>query len=294
MSIVGCGIVLEGPKPKLSKFGLLTALDSLTTPTDPHWQGGFQIEDIHCSSLDSTLPNCPPPTGVIPPKAAHGGPTYCCSDPFTVYSSFKCPPVGFDSDRAYEIAQARFDANIQTALETIFWTGQTDAGPIEPSLATGNSSCGLSVVDLTPAGGALNALAGLAVLEQAIGTCYPGQALIHMSNGILPFVADRARLVDTGDALYTYAGSRVIAGKGYRTTGPGGSVPPAGEGWMFATSQIVGFKSDPFFTPPKDDSSAAMNRSINDRTVRLEQTWAFSFSCCIFAVRVKLTGCDCC
>lgn len=293
MSIAGCGLILDGPIPKPNKFGLLTAINEIITPADTHWQAGVQVENFVCGNLHSTLPDCPAPAN-IPAKTAQRGVDYCCSDPFTVYASFKCPPTGFTIDRAYEIAQKRFDANLQRALESIFWTGITEAGAIEPSLATGNSSCGMTVQDLTPAAGAINALAGLAALENAIGSCWPGEALIHMSNGLLPFVADRARLVDTGSALYTYSGNRVIAGAGYPASGPANIAAPPGEAWMFASSQIIAWNSTPFFTPPKDEQGAAVDRRVNDVTVFLEQTWGFAISCCLFAIRVKLTGCDCC
>jgi hypothetical protein len=271
------GLVLPGPKPEPTKYGLFSGLQSLTRPGDIHWRTGVQVESSFCSDLDSTLLSCPPDDV---PKSFEAGRDFCQSDPFIVYSSLQCSPVGFTAGRFYEIVRERYEASVERAVETIFWTGQTSAGAVNPSLAFGNPSCGLVPVDLTPVEGAVSPACAVGFLESALANCWPGPGVLHMNAGALAFL-DASFLVENG---HTELGSRVIAGAGYPGTGPANVAVADDETWIFATSQVVGWRGDPFFNPPLFPE--AVDRDINDVIVRLETEWAFSFICCIYAIRM--------
>jgi len=292
MALIPPGLILDPPQPDRHCYGLLTGLQSLTEPTDPHWRSGVQVPSWFCSDLDSTFAECPPVTGGpdLPAKSFDRGVDFCESDPFIVYSSLSCPPVGWTGEQFYQIVKDRYGANVERALENIFWTGTTSNGPVSPSLAFGNPSCGIVPVDLSP-GVALSPVAALGVLESALADCWPGPGTIHMNFGAVPFFATADLLVRREDRLETFSCNKVIAGAGYPGTGPAGVAPVAGSTWIFATSEIVGWRGEAFFNPPELEE--AFDKSVNDLTVRLETEWAFSFVCCLFAVNVALCSNPC-
>lgn len=293
MPIVDGGLIVQGPVPVPNRYGLLSVLQRLENPSDPHWQAGLQVEDFLCgANIFSTQPDCP--TGVTPEdKAVERGIDYCTSDPFTIYSVFQCPPVGLgvEGRKAFEIANARYDAFYERELEEIFWTGVTVDGAIEPSLATGNSSCALDVVDLTPVGcvSGVTPTAAIAALESALADCWPGEAVLHANYGLFPYLAEARQVHLEGEFIRTASGNRIALGAGYPGTGPANVAAAAGTTWMFGTGGIIAWRSDKWVWP--ENVSEATDRAINNVTVRVETTWAFAFTCCLFAILVATPGC---
>lgn len=269
--------------PEDRSYGILTSITPIFLE-DPHWQLGLEFE-FDCSvEMASTLLPCPDP---FASKETEDGLTFCSATAFTVYGSYKCPPVGRIASDPKKIASNRLRKNRERAVEQIFWTGITTVGPINPSLQAGNDTCGNPPVDLTPASGALSPVAAIAALESSIAECVPGGVgVIHVNYGFLPYMAANHLLVERNNKFYTPPGQLVIAGAGYPGSGPGNVPAPPGETWIFATGPISVYHSDVFSTSTKVDQ--AVDRSLNDVVERVEQTYAVIFECCLFAVRVSL------
>src|SRR5438105_3783434 len=174
------GFLVVEPKPVATKYGLVDALQ-LITPGDGHWEAGVTWENKYCVNTDSTLPDCP--AGTQPVKHTERGITFGFSDPFTVYGHYKCSTVGRPAQEAFDIASARLEYNEHKSVESTFWTGTTDVGVIHPSLAFGDPSSGVTPVDLTPGGGAVDPVSALFLLEDALSQCSPGLGLIHSRYG---------------------------------------------------------------------------------------------------------------
>jgi hypothetical protein len=87
--------------------------------------------------------------------------------------------------------------------------------------------------------------------------------------------------------LYTWAGNRVIVGKGYSIDiGPGGVAPTAGSAWMFMTSPVFGLRGQPVSFDPVE----SFNRNINTVEFIAEQTYLLAWHCCVVGTQVTLGG----
>lgn len=278
------GGLLVTPFNRLTRpYGLLSSIEPVHL-SDPHWQTGLEWESDCSVAVTGTLPPCPDPVAA---KSTDGGLIFCSADPFTVYGSYKCPPVGRPAGEARVIAENRLKRNKEWAVERIFWTGITPVGTVNPSLQGGNDTCEITPVDLTPVAGALSPVAAIAALESNIADCIPGAlGVIHVNFGLLPFMARDYLLVEKNGKYYTPSGQLIVAGAGYPGSGPGNVPADPGETWIFSSGPVAVYNSDIFFTPSHIDQ--AVNRSLNDVTFWAEQTYAVIWECCSFAIRVSL------
>lgn len=285
------GFLVPVPASEPQKYGLVDALKFIDI-NDAHWQTGVTWENKLCVNADTTLPDCP--VGTQPAKHHDRGLTFGFSDPFTVYGHYTCSTVGRPAQEAFDIATARLISNEHKSVESTFWTGTTDVGTVRPSLAIGDPFAGITPVDLTPGGGAVDAVSALFLLERALSQCAPGLGLIHINYGLMNYFAYH-HLVhletepDGTQCYYTKMGQKVVAGAGYPGSGPSNVAALTGENWIFASSQVHALKSEIFLTP--DIPKEAINRNLNDITVFAERTWSLGFSCCLFAVRMQLVCC---
>lgn len=285
MPFTPCGLVVPGPKITPARYGLLTVTEP-QTPEDGHWEGGVTWEDDLCSSIHSTVIDCPIPVTGSDPKIADRDFQSCCADPFTIYASYDCPPIGNTVRDAFDIAQKRLAIREGQELERVFWTGVSEEGtPVNPSLAFGNTECGSTPVNLTgptPVG----VVASMAVLESALGACVPGSGVIHANYGLASFLAANALITQRDDAWFTVTGQRLAIGAGYPGTGPENQAAASGTTWVFATGPIVIYRSDVFLTPER--FAEAMDSKLNSVQVYAERVYAVGWSCCLFAIQVEL------
>jgi hypothetical protein len=272
------------PKPsRVRSHGLLSSIEPVQL-SDPHWQAGLEWESDCSVEAGSTLAPCPEALGQ---KSTDGGLIFCTAEPFTVYGSYKCSTGGRPASESLIIAQARLNRNKERAVEKIFWTGITPVGTVSPSLQSGNLSCEIVPVDITPEEGPLDPTGAIAALESSIAECIPGGiGVIHVNFGFLPYLAKNYLLYEKNNRFYTPSGQLIIAGAGYPGSGPENIPALAGETWIFATGSVAVYQSDVFLTPSNVDQ--AVDRSLNNVTFFAEQTYSVIWECCIFAIRAQL------
>ena len=286
MAYTPCGLQVPPPKVTGRDYGLLSVVEPFT-PDDGHWEGGITWDDFYCIDLHSTVGFCPIPVTGSNPKIADRDFSACCADPFVVYSSYDCPPVGTLSQDAFQIAKNRLEIVEGTTIEGVFWTGIAEDGEVvNPSLAFGNDTCGSGPIDLTPSGGPVGVVASIAVLESALGDCSPGVGVIHANYGVASFLAANRLIYERNNAWYTVTGQKVALGTGYPGTGPGNIPAASGTTWMFATGPMILMRSEVFLTPERYHD--AVDHNLNNVTVYAERVYALGWSCCLFAIRVML------
>lgn len=286
MAYTPCGLQVPGPKNTPEKYGLLTVAEPIT-PEDGHWEGGITWDDELCSSIHTSSEYCPIPVSGFTPKISDRDFQSCCADPFLVYASYDCPPVGTLAKDAFEIAEKRLKIREARAVERTFWTGITEDGiQINPSLAFGNSECGSAPINLTAPAGPVGMIASMAVLESALGDCAPGTGVIHANYGVASFLAASFLIYQQGDAWYTVTGQRLAIGAGYPGSGPANTDPAPGTTWIFATGPIIIYRSEPFLTPER--LKEAVDARLNSVQVYAERVYAVGWSCCLFAIQVSL------
>ena len=286
MAYTPCGLFVPGPKTTPNRYGLLTVAEPIT-PEDGHWEGGITWDDDLCSSVHSTTEYCPIPVSGFAPKIADRDFQSCCADPFIVYASYDCPPIGKPAQEAFEVAQKRLSIREESEVERVFWSGIAEDGiEVNPSLAFGNSECGSAPINLTGSGGPVGIVASMAVLESALGESAPGTGVIHANYGIASFLASTFLITQKDDAWFTVTGQRLAIGAGYPGTGPGNIAATAGTTWMFATGPVVIYRSKVFLTPER--FKEAMDTKINSVQVYAERVYSAGWSCCLFAIQVTL------
>lgn len=286
MAYTPCGFQVEGPKITPNRYGLLTVTEPLT-PDDRHWEGGITWNDDLCSDIHSTVGFCPIPATGSTPKIADQDFQSCCADPFIVYGSYDCPPVGKLPTEAFMVAKKRLHIREEQEVERTFWTGVTDGGiNVNPSLAFGNETCGSVPIDLTPASGPISIVTAMAVLESALGDCSPGAGVIHANYGLASFLAAAFLIYPKGDAWFTVTGQRLAIGAGYPGSGPNNVAAEPGTTWIFATGPVAIWRSEVFLTPAR--YLEALDRTLNSVQVYAERSYAVGWSCCLYAICVNL------
>ena len=283
------GLLVPGPRPAAPiRFGLLNVVQPVT-PSYNHWEiSGVEWEDFLCTTVESFIEDCPPATGHT--KSKERDLVFCASDPFIIKGSYDCSTGGRRPGDAFEIARQRLLNWEGHELEQVLWTGLSANGVVNPSLAFGNDECTIDVFDLTPVGGPVSPLAGVAALEEALTDVVPNGGIIHVPYGLSAYLAYLQLLVGVGDRYYTPTGNSYVLGSGYPGSGPANVAAAAGTTWIFATGPVAVWRSDVFMTPT--EIGQAVDRQINDITVYAERVYAVGYSCAVYAINVDLS-CTC-
>lgn len=278
---IGAPKVLAPPK-----YGLFNVIPPKTLPDLHAFAGGVWWREVLCTHIEAFIDQCPPDQFT---KSKEKDLEFCYADPFVVKGSFTCSPVGFTPSEAFEIARKRLLAWESFEVEKVLWTGVTADGTVNPSFAFGNTSCGITPVDLTP-GGPVTPAAALALLENALTAVVPGGGIVFAPYGAASFFAASKILDKDGESYYTKTGYPMVFGAGFPGSGIANAVAPSGATTLFATGPMAVWNSNVIMVP--DELGETVNRSLNDITVYAERFYSVGFSCALFKVDMELT-CEC-
>lgn len=280
-----------------SAYGLLSVAD-LRGDADPHWRMGVTWQNMcpiggtiveACATSSPAITGAP---GSYSFSQVNGTPLWGAT-PFTVYAEVDCSAPGFWDQREEMARQAL--ARVETyQVEKAFWTGTASgvANAVYPHLASTTSLVETSsfgyTVTLQPqativTGAPLAPSVALGALENALADCLQGDAgVIHISNDMVPVMAGNGLIMKDGTRLRTHNGNFVVAANGYPRTGPDGSDPGVGHGWMFATGPIFAYRGNvELLTTP---NGAPLVRTTNTVKAIAQRTYLVGFDCCLFAV----------
>lgn len=291
----GGGELVDAPACRAPRYGLLAVADVRDRP-EGHWEVGVSVDLYTCDEIQ-VIQACPHPEQ----KTAESGLHTEDASPFTLVSGYKCAPVGRSIDQAWQIAKDKLARSAQRSIERTFWTGLDSNG--DPIAGMNLASAYADIEDLTPVGGAVSIVDGVALLESAGGDKLSCSPLIHGTRGIATYASHLGLLaqdevLETGDKtmMFSGTGTGFVVGGGYLPAGPAGSgdnfTVADGEAWMFLTGNVSIERGPVWTTPPEGDKQAAVNRTLNDVIVFAEQTYAITFDDCYVAgVKVKLQSC---
>lgn len=199
------------------------------------------------------------------------------ADPFTLYTLFRCAPVGVDlEDRARRALRIGEQRAVEQAVGDRL------------ALADG-------AVDLTPAGGAVHPVDGVALLEQFAAANYGGVPVIHSPRNVGTLLTTEGTVIRAGNGarLETVQGAAFSSGGGYTLAGPPTDAQDpdtiqdaaAGEAWLYVTGQVVVRRSPSVEAVPM--TMARSPQATNDALVLAERPYAASWECITGAVRVS-------
>lgn len=287
MAIAPRGLLVKSPSCDTPpKYGLLASVTPQTV-ADLHWTAsGIEWEDQLCNEgLVAFIDECPPATGIVKPSERNN--VFCHADPFIAVGSYDCSTGGRPANEAFEIARKRLLVWESFQVENTLWTGAiaNGGGTLNPSFAFGNDECSIVPVDINPAG-ALDPVRAIGALEEALGDIVACGGTLHVPYELAAHLI-RFHLLTVEDGTYfTPTGSKVILGHGYPGSGPANVAAAAGQTWVFATGPIVLVRSNVMMVP--DQVKEAVNRNINNITVRAERFYSVGWSCALLAIRVIL------
>lgn len=275
-------------------FGLLSVVQPRYDEPDSHWRNGVTWESI-CGFVNSTFDPCAvsgTPNDLT--KTASTTVTRSGARPFTVYGRVDCSPVGYTQQEQQARAVDALTRSEAWQVERTFLSGQA-AGVVNvvyPHLAHTSSVSDVMGIQLqcavTQVTGStvLDVVEGLDRLEAAIGSCYGGQATIHVPLILAEsFFAWSSFRID-GSQIKTNAGNLVALGAGYDGRSPGGSITP-NVAWVYATGPVFAYRSQPEgFT-----FTEQFNRATNTLETLVERTYVLGFDCCcLFGVAISVGG----
>jgi hypothetical protein len=282
--------VLVDPIPRTPlPYGLLSVAQSPVDSDDHRWRGGIRFETDTCGPASITTDSCAAtgtgnktPTDTWITKMAM---------PFTVYTLPVCATVGnYDNYEARVVGA--LTAGEARAVEREFWTGEH--GTL-PHLASSDGVTGTgfdsTVIEQQAAtiitGAPVSVTDGIALIEQALATCYGNEGVIHIPAAVLPHMMARGLARVDGARLRSPGGHLIAVGSGYPGTAPDGSGPTASTVTIYGTGAVTLRRSSVEVT---STPAQAVDRQKNDMILVAERTYAIAWDCCLFAQSVFTIG----
>lgn len=194
---------------------------------------------------------------------------------FGVYGGIKCKGPGFTMADGEAKVRAAFEAMESVGVERALMTTRfVDGAAWDPA------------TDLTPAGGAVSASIGLALLEGDAACKYAGTPIIHAPRAVASLLSTvGAGIERDGNRLLSKLGTPIAAGGGYAcpNSGPTGAAPAAGEAWMYASGTVKVARGELLV-------HSDIDREQNDVYVLAERAYVAVVDCYTAAVRVKVAS----
>lgn len=291
--VAGRRRIVPSPPVVPPRFGLYSAA-SIVDETVAEGRTGSRFQPEACGQATSYGDSCPAVDERT--KTVEQGIPEALADSFVVYAGINCSPVGWAPDEMATRARNALTNGEGRAVEASFWTGDLDNGEtIRPRLAEDEAGTpgeagvpeARGPLATVLGGGPVGVGLGLALLEEAIGSCYAGRPILHMPRSVALLAAGANLAARDGANLATPLGSLVAAGFGYDGSGPGGAAPTStATRWVYASGAVVIRRWPIEAIPP---IAQTLDRGVNTNLVLAERVVEVSFDCCLFAVEVDLT-----
>lgn len=230
--------------------------------------------------LDTAVPTelCPEPTTA----KEFQNPGVIEGIEFAVYGGLVCKPFGFDEATAKREIERVFLLKESRGVERALMESRFIAGP-DDDPGVGVDLRWPAATDITPAGGAVPAKVGLALLEGFAVGQYSGQPTLHIPYSVGSLLAGDKIIEGQGGKFYTALGAKAAVGAGYEfpNSGPTGAEPAAGERWLYATGEVMVARS-------AVQSFVQMDYSDNDIIALAERRYIAAIDCFAAAIRVTV------
>lgn len=278
MGVFAPRLLIDAPTPTPRPFGLLAAAQVVTGEEGDRWENGVEWQGFPCGPASGLAIDCPP-TNLKDAQFQDGDLTG--GDPFVVYATDRCGPVGRTLAEAQGRASALLAGGEGYTLERAVWTGEHGNSP---ALAHADT------VDTTPPGDTASLLGAIAILEGWLAGNVRGLGMIHAPVQAAVYLAEAGAIRQDGQRFVTTLGTPVAFGAGYEVnTGPDGVQAPAGEVWLYATGMTQVRRSEVILNPETDGESLA--HRTNDRLVVAERVYVVTWPCGAAGVRASLSCC---
>ncbi len=277
--MVSIATATSGPQATPPLVSLLTSV-RVTEDTDGHVAQGITWEPEACGTVADSAGVCASPS-TLPAVPANAAPAE--ARPFLVTAADRCSTFAREQRDPQGRVLRLLAATQHRGVESELWDGtvaQSEATRlgVAPSPYLRNPA---TVVDLTPATGAVRPTEALALLERALGQGYAGRGVIHASIRAAYYLPD-TRL--DGQVWLTKRNTVVVPGAGYSGLGPVGTPALAtNESWLFATGMVDVHLGEVYTTGTDLDIDRDTNTVV---TRALRSAVALFDPCAHYAVRM--------
>lgn len=280
MAALNGPIVLDtGPNPLISRsqfFAVSTGPLDLSGDLRPARAGGIEYQIAHCD-----LPLCYEVECISAhnSKTLNNQFTLITGDPFVVYSSIRCAPVGLTDER---LKRALFEQLMMGEQARVEATFSEQACGQSPGLS-GNPD----TVNLGVAGDIVSAVSQL---EDFLYSQYSAPGVLHVPYAFSAYFENLhlAERMDSAGVWRTKLGTKVNFGN-YSSLSPTGGDPAAGTGYIYITGQTAVWRTpdaELFVTSRRD----VLNRTTNQLTAVMEREYVVTFDCAVGGIRAPLSG----
>lgn len=270
---------VEPPAQPQTSYGLFSVAVGPQTEPQHAFGGGIEYQPDSCTA-DHLYPSvCGYGAVPVPTKTLDGVEARAFAPPFRVYAGLTCGSQTYDFAWMQDRVHRRMIAGEQTAVESQFW-GLGTAADFPSYLLTA------SAITVTNLGASASIVAGLAVLEQQLASCYGHPGIIHARPRMAAYFAVNHLLARwDGKQWLTHRGNAVVFGDGYSGLGPANDPPTATTEWMYATGRVVIWRSDDILIP---DPRQTFDRATNQYKLVAERDYALVAECCAAATKVTI------
>lgn len=286
-------VVVTAPAFTPSQYGLLSVARDMTAEFPTHWGAGVIWSPL-CPEGDSTYDECVSVTGVgatpAPPvKAATFDNVRQAATPFTVYVRKDCSIPTFWNEATGQVDEA-LTASEAFEVEAAFWTGNAVATKVVyPHLAANAELIAdrdtLQFAASVVAGGAMNVILGIGLLEQSAMSCAQGQVTLHVPVSVATHLIAWNLIRLQGGRYVTELGNPVAIGNGYTGSSPAGVAATSASTWAYATGPVFYARGPLIDISPRE--SVVLSTNTLDQMA--ERTYVVGYSCCLNAVALDLT-----
>lgn len=274
MGTIAPPITIAAPGIQPHRFGVFS-IANMPDPTG-RWEVGVEWEPLHSLRAGTLAVACDVEGQYGWPIVSREGEGLVTTEPFIVIGTYECGAASRPLEDAEERARLHLIAGEERAVE---WALQTGLPGNEPNFQ--------GATDLTPAGGAVAPVDGLAILESYLGSVHHSVGVIHSPRKLAAALSSRSGLLSRqGSHIETVLGTLVAFGGGYdiANVGPAGAAPAAGEAWLYATARPQIRRSDVTVYP---DENQMLNRSSNQVNVIAMRAYVAGWDPVLAAVLVE-------
>lgn len=258
MSVTAIGPALDvnGPLPEAAPYNLLSVPGVLRSDDlGGRWQGGIVV-DGYPEGVPVAWEPCS--VGTFRTKEEGGTVSTPRFDSVGLYQAISCSAMNFGDnwEEWARRAERVLEATLSHGVEMVLAEGAD--GSSNPFLGDGS-------VDIL-GGGTVTPQVGLSWLEDAIAAT-GRRGMIHADPAVIVPWTPYLQVVN--GTLYTYNGTPVAAGSGYRRVAADGNTPASGTSYAFASGPVEVFVSETRLIG--DDINGTLDTSNNDVTFRAEK-----------------------
>lgn len=211
-------------------------------------------------------------------KTLTGALTTITGNPFVVYSSKQCSPVGLTDPDLKKYLYDKLVAGEQATVESTFSTQACGQAP--------GLSNNAAVVTLA---GTLDLTAAISAAEAWLYARYGLPGVLHIPAVLGAYLSYMHLIEKDSRGIWRTAMGTAVSIGNYAGNAPGGAAPAAGTSWIYITGEVAVYRTSDsaLFATTRAET---LTRTTNVINAVMEREYVVSFDCHVAGQLVDITG----